>query len=72
MTKTLGPARLVIIDYTNWRGERAKRLIHPIRLEFDSNEWHPVPQWLLFAYDIERAAYRVFAMAAIHSWEDAS
>ncbi len=67
--KQLGTARLVIIDYVNWKGERSERTIQPIRLEFGSNEWHPVPQWLLFAYDIDKADYRRFAFESIKAWD---
>lgn len=58
----------VIIDYTNWRGERALRLIVPIRVYWGSNDWHKDPQWLLDADDVEKAATRTFAMKDIHSW----
>lgn len=59
----------VDIDYTNWRGERAIRRIIPIDLHFDANQWHPEPQWLLLAYDVEKDADREFAMSGIHSWK---
>ncbi|MGV3721359.1 MAG: hypothetical protein ACO1SX_10670 [Actinomycetota bacterium] len=59
----------VVIDYTNWRGERAKREILPFRLWFGSNDWHPEPQWLLDAWDAEKDELRIFAMRGIHAWE---
>lgn len=59
---------LVHIDYTNWRGERAIRVIKPLMISFGANEWHKEPQWLLYAFDVEKDAPRWFAMAAIHSW----
>lgn len=61
----------VLIDYTNWRGERAKRRIYPTRLVFEANQWHPKPQWLIEAYDMEKGVKgekRLFALASIHSW----
>lgn len=61
-------AKLVRIDYTNWRGERSERLIQPLSIEFSSNEWHPDPQWLLFALDVAKQDTRTFAMAMIHDW----
>lgn len=64
--------RAVIIDYTNWRGERAERRIRPLGLRFESNEWHPEKQWLLIAVDLDRNEDRTFAMANIHSWRIAS
>lgn len=58
----------VQIDYTNWKGERAIRTIIPHYVVFDSNEWHPKPQWLLVALDVERDEVRAFAQDNIHSW----
>lgn len=62
----------VRIDYTNYRGERGVRLIQPERIWFGATEWHPSPQWLLEAYDLEKSASRTFAMLDIHSWQPAS
>lgn len=60
----------VIIDYTNWRGERIDRLIEPTgRVVFESNQWHPVKQWLIEAVDVEKGELRLFAMGSIHSWK---
>lgn len=58
----------VRIDYTNYKDERAFRLIHPIRIQFDSTTWHPEPQFLLEAYDIDKHVHRTFACKNIHSW----
>jgi len=61
----------VRIDYTNHRGQRAERRIVPDHVEWAEVEWHPGAQWLLIAYDLDRAAYRTFAMKDIHRWEPA-
>jgi len=58
----------VIIDYTNYKGERGTRVIRPNQIFFGQNEWHPDPQWLLTAYDLEKDALRVFAVGDIHKW----
>jgi predicted DNA-binding transcriptional regulator YafY len=58
----------VIIDYTNWRGERALRRILPLSLSFENNQWHPETQWILEAVDVEKNVIRGFALANIHSW----
>lgn len=63
------PRQEVLIDYTNWRGERSKRRIRPLRLVFENNEWHTETQWLLEAVDLESGAERSFAMLGIHSWD---
>lgn len=60
--------RAVIIDYTNWRGERALRCIRPLRIDFMNNEWHPETQWLLLAVDLDKGEDRTFALKNIHQW----
>lgn len=62
------PAEEILIDYTNWRGERAIRRVRPLTIRFENTEWHPETQWLMRAVDIERGATRDFAMKDIHSW----
>lgn len=58
----------VLIDYINWKGERQLRTIMPDAVSFGSNKWHPKPQWLLRAFDVEKKAWRHFAMSDIKSW----
>lgn len=53
------PVRLI---YTNWRGETSERIIKPMYVWFGSTEWHPEPQWLLTAFDLEKNADRDFAL----------
>jgi len=60
---------VVVIDYTNYRGERAERRILPDRLWFGAAEWHPDPQWILDAWDVEKQTLRSFALAGVHSWK---
>ncbi len=62
--------RVVVIDYTNHRGQRRKRRVHPLDLVFGANEWHADEQWQLLAHDIEKDADRYFAMANIHAWAE--
>jgi hypothetical protein len=64
------PKQEVMIDYTNWRGERAMRRIRPLSVAFENNEYHPETQWLLEAVDLETMSERTFAMANIHSWRN--
>lgn len=58
----------VTIDYTNWRDERALRTIHPTALRWGATEFHPEPQWLLDAMDVDKGAARTFALRDIHTW----
>lgn len=64
------PAGAVKIDYTNFRGERKTYTIlpKPGSLRFASNAWHPEPQWIIEAADLERDVERHFAVKDIHSW----
>ncbi len=59
---------LVMMDYTNWRGERRERPVKLLRAEFGANEWHPEPQWLIYAEDLEDGIVKTFATKGIHSW----
>lgn len=59
----------VLIDYTNWRGERAVREVVPERWGFHANPWHPQEQWMMYARDVAKGEYRWFAMSGIHSWQ---
>lgn len=58
----------VEIDYTNWRGERRKRKIKPMRIDYTSTKFHPQPQWLVYAIDLKSGTFKSFAMKDIHSW----
>lgn len=58
----------VVIDYTNWKGERRLRRIVPQSIVFGSTEWHPEVQWLLEAEDVEKKETRSFALNSIHAW----
>ena len=61
-------AKPVTIVYTNYRGETAVRKILPKTLFFGSTEYHPEPQWLLTAQDLEKNAERTFAVKDIRAW----
>lgn len=68
MTQGMERGRLLRIDYTNWRGVRAIRLVAPIRIVFMATQWHPGPQYLLEAVDVEKGETRLFAMRDVHDW----
>jgi hypothetical protein len=61
---------VVLIDYTNHRGERAIRRIIPVSIRYATSEWHTRPQWLLIAFDLDKRAHRSFALKDVHSWKD--
>jgi hypothetical protein len=76
----LGPAqksnlpesREVSILYKNWKGEVAWRRIVPLSINFESSQWHPVPQWIMRALDIDKEAERSFAIVDIQNWKQPS
>ena len=63
----------VKIEYTDWRGERRERIIRPLHngISHTKNQFHPEPQWLLTAVDVEDGKVKTFAMSGIHSWANA-
>ncbi len=60
--------KVVVIRYTNYRGETALRRIMPKAVRFGSTEWHPAEQWFLDAFDLDKGADRSFAMKDILEW----
>jgi hypothetical protein len=76
----LGPAQMVNLPssrevsilYRNWKGEVAWRRIVPLSISFESSQWHPVPQWIMRALDIDKEAERSFAIADIQNWKQPS
>jgi predicted DNA-binding transcriptional regulator YafY len=59
---TLDEKKVILIQYTNWRGETSLRKVIPEEIYFGSSEWHPESQWLMRAYDLDKEAYRDFAL----------
>jgi predicted DNA-binding transcriptional regulator YafY len=60
--------KVVVIDYTNWKGERRNRRIRPNGITFMATEYHPIAQWLIMAEDIDTRQHRMFALNDVHSW----
>lgn len=58
----------VFIDYTNYRGERAWRLIDcaKSKIRFGVSQFHTEPQWLMTALDVSKGEEREFAVKDIH------
>jgi predicted DNA-binding transcriptional regulator YafY len=69
MKQAVDQEKCVNIVYTNWRGETGTRKIIPEKVFFGATEWHPENQWLLHAYDVEKEAFRDFALKDIASWK---
>lgn len=64
------PGQFVVLDYTNYRGDRSQRVVAPVApfLRYGTSKWHPNPGWLLIAYDPKKGEVREFAMRWVHSW----
>ncbi len=58
----------VLIDYTNWRRQRAERVILPTSLWFGTTEQHPKQEWMVKGFDVEKKAERDFTLRTIHYW----
>jgi predicted DNA-binding transcriptional regulator YafY len=56
----------IVLDYTNWKGERKDRRIMPLTLWFGVSEFHDEPQWFIRAMDLDRNVMRDFSLATIH------
>lgn len=49
--------------YTNYKGETAYRKVQVNNIFYGTAEpWHPEPQWLMNAVDLDKREDRVFAM----------
>jgi hypothetical protein len=59
----------VTILYRNHRGITSYRRIVPRAMTFGECEWHPGPQWLLTARDVDKRADRTFAMCDVLEWK---
>jgi hypothetical protein len=64
----LRPEQEIRFRYVNWKGEEGIRRAIPIGLFWGSNEYHPIPQHLMRAYDCDKNALRIFALLDIKEW----
>jgi predicted DNA-binding transcriptional regulator YafY len=61
----------VRFTYRNYRGEVGERHVIPRGIFFGATEYHPEPQWLLSAFDVDKGAPRTFAVRDIKNWRPA-
>lgn len=59
---TLFQERLITFDYTNHRGEKARRTAKVIKVWWGETSYHSGEQWIFTGYDYDRQANRDFAM----------
>lgn len=57
-------------DYVNYKGERSHRRISPRSIRFGTSHYHPEPQWLMAAADLDKGALREFAMKDMTNVKD--
>lgn len=56
------------VRYKNHRGEVAERKIIPLKIYFGEVEFHNGEQWLMDVYDLDKKAYRTYALRDIQEW----
>lgn len=52
----------VNFTYTNWKGETGERKAIFTLVYFGTTHYHPEPQWLVEAFDLDKEDTRIFAM----------
>lgn len=63
-----GPVALAMVGdairftYRNYQGEVSERIVERPSIWFGATKWHPEPQWLMCATDLQKGALRDFAM----------
>lgn len=63
--------QILILDYTNYRGERSTRRVRPIRWEWSQSEFHPGgTHYFLRALDLDKQDIRMFLASDIHSMSE--
>lgn len=62
----------VVAYYTNHRGETGLRRFVPHQLWFGWTVWHPEPQWLIIAWDLEKEALRYYALKGFEGFSGVS
>lgn len=54
---------IIQFNYINWRGLGDIRKVLINEIYYGSNEYHPNPQFLMKAYDLDKNVERIFAMS---------
>lgn len=53
---------ILTFRYTNYKGNTGYRTVQVHGVYFGSTEYHPEPQWLMNAIDLDKKENRVYAM----------
>lgn len=54
--------RVIYFIYTNYKGVTRTRAAVPEKIEYKATPHHCEEQWIMTAYDIDKEAYRDFAL----------
>ena len=54
--------KIFTVVYRNHRGEVRTRKLYPLGTYFGATQWHPEPQWLMNAVDLEDGSTKQFAL----------
>jgi hypothetical protein len=65
---SISDKQIVTFTYQNHRDETVMRTAFPIAIEWKKTKWHPIEQWILEAWDMDKDAMRSFAMEDIREW----
>jgi len=65
LARTYLPGEVIEFTYRNWRGKVRRRRVRVVEEWHGATEYHPEPQRLLKAVDLDEDAERDFAIADI-------
>lgn len=63
MHLSLSPGSVHTVTYRNWQGVTSERRIQVTEIYYGATTYHPTPQWLLRAWDLDKREERTFALA---------
>ncbi|MEI6849608.1 MAG: hypothetical protein WCK29_01075 [archaeon] len=58
------------VIYKNYKGEVGERRIIPMEVYYGSNEYHKSEQWLMKVWDLDKNAFRDYALRDIIEWKN--
>jgi hypothetical protein len=61
----INPGDIIEFTYTNYKGKVGQRKAQVLRFYYAANEYHPEPQFILAAIDLDKGEPRGFAVKDI-------
>lgn len=65
LIKTLRPGQRIRFPYLNHKDLMETRDVVFQGVQYGANEYYPKPEWFLHCYDLDRQAFRSFAVSRI-------